>query len=434
MTPAWVVILLLLLSALFSSSELAIMGTPLYKIKQAVQHSKSKISKMLLHLRKNPERTLITILIGNNLVNVALSIYASNLWDTILKSVAISWAIGFMMVSVGITFLILFFGEIIPKVFATKFSLKLGLFFAPIINGIYYLLFPVVYLLEKFIKLLNKIIKSNEDRVCRDDVEIFVDEGKKQWIFSNQESMIIKNLLDFNSRRIEAVLRHRTDMFAVWWDTKLGEAIKQILNKPYSRIPVYLNDKDNIIWLVMLKDLLKFAQTTTNLQKPLKDFRLRKIFKIPITANIFDVFLKMKKLGQHFALVVDEYWGTEWIVTFEDILEEMVWDIRDEYDLEEEQEIQKIWTYEAIAKWDVSLREVLNVFNVEEFQIPKDLNEKIDEDDMISYIVLIMLKHFAKKGEKVNIWKLEIRVAEIEPDQNKILKVNLKYSPNNGKD
>jgi CBS domain containing-hemolysin-like protein len=150
MVPLLIVIGLLLLSALFSSSELAIMGVPIYKVKKFLKehpHGHAK-ADLLLSLRARSERTLIAILIGNNLVNVALSVYAARLGDTLLGSVALSGATAFVMISVTITFLILFFGEIIPKVFATRYALRFALVMAPIIQGVIYLLFPFVYLLE----------------------------------------------------------------------------------------------------------------------------------------------------------------------------------------------------------------------------------------------------------------------------------------------
>jgi CBS domain containing-hemolysin-like protein len=186
-------------------------------------------------------------LIGNNLVNVVLSIYAASLGDSILAKFAISGAIGLMIVSFTITFLILLFGEIIPKVIATRFSLKLGLLVAPVIYFLTYLLFPVVVVLEGIVKLLNKMFSSSEDKVSKEDIEIFIEDGQKQGLFSQIESDIIKNFLEFRDRGVESILKHRTEVFALPADIKLKDAIKQVLQKPYSRIPVYEGDKDNII-------------------------------------------------------------------------------------------------------------------------------------------------------------------------------------------
>lgn len=424
-------IFLLMLSAFFSASELAIMTIPLYKIKQLHQNWKSKLIGFLYKLRQNPERTLITILIWNNLVNVILSIYASKLWDWILAKLAIWWAIWLMLVSFTITFLILLFWEIIPKVIATRFSLWLWLIVSPIIYFLTLVLFPVVYFLEVIVKLLNKFFSWSEEKVSKEDIEIFIEEGQKQGIFSEIESMIIKNLLEFTERWVESVLKHRTEVFALPANMFLKDAVKKVLEKPYSRIPIFEGDKDNIIWILTLRDFLKYSQDKENLNKTLKELWLKSVFKVPITANIFDIFMKMKRTGNHFAVVLDEYWWTAWIVTFEDILEDMVGEIKDETDIAEESEIIKINKNELIAKWDVLLRDILRVLDYENFEISEELKEEISEDDMISYIILSMLKRFAKKWDKIKIADLECEVLEVNPKKNKILKVRCVKEENN---
>ncbi len=417
----FIVVLLLILSAFFSASELAIMTVPFYKIKQLVS-SNWKLIKFLYKLRQNSERTLITILIGNNLVNVILSIYASGLGDSILKGFAITGAIWLMIVSFSITFLILLFWEIIPKVFATKFSLNLALLVSPIIYFLQYLLFPFVFILELIVKLFNRLLSKSEDRVSKEDIEVFIEDWQKQWLFSSIESKIIKNFLEFNERGVESVLRHRTEVFALPVNMKLKEAIKKVLEKPYSRIPVYEQDKDNIIWIITLRDILKYSQNVDNLEKTLWELKLKPVFRVPVTANIFDIFMKMKKTWHHFAVVLDEYWGTEGIVTFEDILEDMVGDIKDESDIAEEKQIIKINNNQLIVSWDVLLREVLDELDIWEINIE---DEDFSEDDMISYIILEKLKRFAKNGDKIVIWNLVFEVVEIDPKKNKILKVKV---------
>jgi CBS domain containing-hemolysin-like protein len=219
----------------------------------------------------------------------------------------------------------LFFGEILPKIFATKFSLYFGMLFAPVIYFLSYMFFPIVWVLESIIKLLNKLVKSNEDRVSKDIVSMFVEDWEKQGILSNTESRIIKNLLDFNEKTVENILQHRTKIFALDWNMNLKNAIKEISKKTYSRIPVFSEDKDNIIWTITIRDIINLINEKKDLNTKLINLSLNKIFKIPLTASVFDIFLKMKKSWQHFSIVLDEQWWTAWIVTFEDVLEELVW-------------------------------------------------------------------------------------------------------------
>ena len=415
MSPWLVVILLLALSAFFSGSEIAIMSTPLYKLKLLKKQLKSKAVNIFYKLRTNPEKTLIAILLGNNLVNVMLSIYASKIGDELLRGIALSGAVGFFIISMGITILILLFGEIFPKLFATRFSVAFGLFAAPVINFLITLFYPIIWALEALVKFVEKTISppQSEKHSTREEVEIFVEEGEKNGVFSDMEAMIIKNFLEFHERDVESILTHRLDIFSLPAGITLKEAIKKALHKPYSRIPIYQGDKENIIWFVTLRDLLERAhEDKDNLSKPLSKFKIREILKIPVTANIFDVFLKMKRSGDHIALVVDEHWGTEGIITLEDILEDMVGDIKDETD-KEEHDIKRKSPTELEVKGDVLLREVLRELKLEEIKLPQDMELDDFEDTTLSYLVLAYLKSFPKKGEKVYFPPLEIIVEEL---------------------
>ncbi len=416
---------MLALSALFSSSELAIMWVPMYKIKKYIsENSKNPWSaKLLLNLREKSERTLIAILIGNNLVNVALSIYAATLWDTILAKFAIWGAVWFLMVSVSITFLILFFGEIIPKVFAAEYALKFGMFVSPIIKWIIFLLFPLVWVLEQIIYALKRLVWENEERVSKEDVDIFVEEWMKSWIFTKTESLIIHNFLEFSDRDVESVFQHRTSLVAVSEDITLADASAAFLENTYSRIPLYRGDKDQIVGLITLRDVLHLSQNEKNLTRTLKSFNLKNIAKVPITASIFDVFLDMKKHWRHFAVVIDEYGGTAWFVTFEDILEDLVGAIRDESDGREDAEITKIDQDTAKVQWDTILRDVIDILWINGFQIPEEFD--VSEEDTMSYIFLEVLKDFAKKWDVIQFGDIQLEVLKVNKEWDAIQKVRV---------
>ena len=421
-----IVVFLLLWSALFSASELAIMWVPLYKIKRFQrQNPTHRFAKILARLRERPERTLITILVGNNLMNVILSLYAWSLGDGITQWFGLTGPMGFFLISFAITFLILFFGEIIPKVFANRFSLSLALWISPLMLWLEYIIFPIVWLLEKMVQAINRLSKSDAEKVSRDDVEIFVEDGEKQGIFTEVESLIVKNLMDFRETSVDAVFRHRTEIFALSAWCELGEAIEEVLANPHSRIPIYQWDKDNIVGILTLRDILRLAYDEENKTKPLYSFSLNEVAKVPITASIFDMFMQMKKFGWHMAIVVDEYGGTAWLVTFEDILEAILGDIKDEVDTHEEQEIVDIDQDTLIVKGDVTLREVLHHLKLSEFQVPEDFADEIDEESMISYIILHHLKNFAKKGDTVLFGSLELTVTKVNHEGEKIERVKI---------
>lgn len=429
---SWIIIVFLLAaSAFFSASELAIMGVPMYKIQRFQrQFPKNTLVRYLLQLRNHPERTLITILIGNNLVNVIFSIYADNISSGILQYFAISWFIGSMIIVSTITFSLLLFGEIMPKAFASKFALKMALRIAPLIHTLHRLLIRIVRPLEQLIKRVNNLFSNVEEHVSRDDVEIFVEEWEKQGIFTAVESMIIRNLMVFRETSVEAVFKHRTEIFALSDTLTLQEAIKIVLTKPYSRIPIYHQDKDHIIWLLTLRDLLHIMHDQHSQNKKLREFEVKSIAKVPITASIFQMFTEMKVHGRHMAIVVDEYGWTAWLVTLEDILEMMVGDIKDESDHYEEQDIFVITWTKVIAKWDIILRDILHHFKITHLELPADLEDEIDEESMLSTIILERLKEFAQQGDKVHLWQLELEVYSIAGNGERMEKVKVTYFPN----
>lgn len=426
MIPLSIVIFLLLLSAVFSSSEIAIMWVPIYKIKKHLnEHPNDRKSQRLFALRENSDKTLIAILIGNNLVNVALSIYASQLGESILAWFAYTGALAFIVISIIVTFLILFFGEIIPKVFATKYALRFALAMTWPISFVMFILMPIVWALEQVIKVFHKILWSQQQLVSRADIEIFVNEWKQQKLFSQTEALIIHNFLEFRDRSVESILQHRTNIFALNEWITLNEAVHNVLENPYTRIPIYQWDKDHIVWVITIRELLKLYKEKSNHLQSLRSFGFRQVNKVPITAKIYDVFLEMKKYGWHFAVVIDEYGGTAWIVTFEDILEDLVGDIRDESDHREEWEIIRVDETSVVTKWEVPLRDIIDMLQLEWRKLPNDLEIDISEEDSVAYIMLSYLKDFAKKWDTISIGDLQFQVTKVNKYWDTILKVKI---------
>jgi len=310
--------------------------------------------------------------------------YAATLGDTILADVALTGAVWFLIVSVSITFLILFFGEIIPKVFATKYALKFALMVTPVIQFVIYLLYPFVYILEIVIKWFHKILWTDEDKVTRDDIEIFVEEGKKQWLFSASEALIVHNFLEFRQRFVESIFQHRTNVFAVSEELTLAEAVVQMHANSHSRVPIFRWDKDQIVGLISLR-------------------------------------------GWHFAVVIDEYGGTAWIVTFEDILEDLVWAIRDETDTLEVWDIIKENDTSLRVKWEVPLRDVIDALHLKGWKFSEEKAEYLSEEETVSYIIIHCLKDFAKQWDVVRLWKLWLEVIKVNKHWDKIVSVRALY-------
>ena len=287
------------------------------------------------------------------------------------------------------------------------------------------LLYPFVWILEQVIQSLHKILWSQEELVSRDDIEIFVNEWKQQEIFSQTEALIIHNFLEFRDRSVDSIFQHRTNIFALNELTTLNDAVHKVLDNPYTRIPLYRWDKDHITGVITLRELLRLYKDEKNHLQSLKSFGYKQINKVPVTANIYDLFLDMKKYGWHFAVVIDEYGWTAWIVTFEDILEDLVGDIRDESDHREEGEIVKIDESTLIAKWDVPLRDVIDVLQLEGWKLPSDLEVDISEEDTIAYVMLSYLKDFAKKWDTIVVGDIQLEVTKVNKYGDTILKVKI---------
>ena len=156
--------------------------------------------------------------------------------------------------------------------------------------------------------------------------------------------------MDFRQTSVESVSRHRIEIFALDQEETIQDAVAKVLHKPYSRIPIYQKNKDHIIGIITIRDLLQIASDSNNTLKKIKDFQISTIAKVPVTASIFDMFMEMKKHGWHMAIVIDEYGGTAGLVTFEDILEAMVGDIKDESDQYEEQDIFELSPKSILVK------------------------------------------------------------------------------------
>lgn len=304
------------------------------------------------------------------------------------------------------------------------------MFVSPIIQWVIRILYPLVWVLEQVIYALKRMVWAEGEKVSKEDVEIFVEEWKKAEIFTNTEALIIHNFLEFSERDVESVFQHRKNVFALDEEITLADATQQILGNPYSRVPLYRWDKDTLVAMLTLRDVLLLNQNPTNLSKSLKEFSLRAVEKVPITASIFDVFLDMKKHGQHFAVVIDEYWGTAWIVTFEDILEDMVWAIRDESDGREDAEIVKIDDSSCRVQWGTILRDIIDILQISWYKVPDEYSD-ISEEDTVAYVILEVLKDFAKKWEIIHLGDLTFEVLKVNKEWDAIKKVKVSYIEKN---
>lgn len=330
------IFLLLLLGAFFSGSEIALFSLDKKKIKE-IKGKRPLIGAYIDNLLEYPRRFLVTILFGNNIVNMAVAIISVNLALEIAADWNITKEAVLLVQIIIITLLILFFGEIIPKLFANKFPVKFSLAVAVPLYWFNVLVYPISKLLSDLLKFTVSRLGNYNSRTAIGQSEIaeLADLGIEKGTIEEEEHELIHGLVQYKSVVVREIMTPRVDISAVGVDTTFDELIAKITESGHSRIPLYSNSLDEIIGVIYAKDILQF------LAKPelKKDFALLKIARqplfIPETKLISDLMGEFQNKNMHVGIVVDEYGGTSGLVSFEDILEEIVGDIRDELDKEE---------------------------------------------------------------------------------------------------
>jgi Mg2+/Co2+ transporter CorB len=321
-------IVLLFLSAFFSGSETALVSISRLRVRHLVKHRKPG-SKELKKLKEDPKRLLITILIGNNLVNVSASALATLIAMDIFKSNAVSYAIGIM------TFLILVFGEITPKSFATYHNRKIALLVAKPILFLSVILYPLVIVFDGIALFFMKIFgwgRKKKPVVTEAEIKSIVELGEDVGAIKKAEEVLIKNVFRFDDVEVEDIMTPKEKIFSLDAEKKLREVMPLILRKHYTRIPVYRDYPENIMGVISKNDILRcYANRKTDV--PLRKI-MKHIFYI-LDKRTIDVLLKQfLSKNIHLAVVMDENHVLRGIVTLEDVLEELVGEITDEKEIE----------------------------------------------------------------------------------------------------
>lgn len=378
-------ILLIALSAFFSGVETAVMSVSLVKARALVRQKK-RGAKALLRLKENPSRFLITILVGNNLVNIFAASLATILFTEIFGSTGIGIATGIM------TFLILVFGEITPKTFAAHNAEKISLMVARPVEILSYLLFPLIKILEGLTSYLQKF--GSKQRLTEEEIKTIVSMGYEEGVLKKNIAKMMESVLNFEDIRAEEVMTPKTDIAFVNADAKLKDVIDYVIKSPYSRYPAYSKTKDNIVGILDIDDVLEYVKKK-KLGIKVKNI-VRDVYFIPETKKINELLSEFQKKGTRMAIVVNEYGSVLGLVTMEDILEEIVGEIFDKSQ-KKNHYIQKIDrnTWLVDAKADVErVEEILGV----------KLNEK--HFNTFGGFIEHKLGRIPRKGEKIDLGKL----------------------------
>lgn len=314
------IVILIGLYALFSGLEIAIVGTRRSKIMQ-LYRKKIPGSSALYKLKSNPSRMTSSVNLGNTLVNVASSVLAADVAIKLLGNAGVGLAIGIM------TFVILVFGEILPKTYSNIQPEKVALRFSNFLLVFTYAMYPFVLFLEYVTKLFLKLggRSSYPKPITEEDIKEVIDLGLSEKALEQEEHELVHNALEFDDKPIIDVMTPKKDIFSLNYDKLLSEVFSKIKEKGFSRIPVYSPNSDNIVGVLHIWDIAKLPESEYSKTKIGKI--TRKPFFVHSNENISDLLIALKKNESHMAIVIDDNENLQGIITVEDLLEEIVGDI-----------------------------------------------------------------------------------------------------------
>lgn len=377
------IIILLFLSAFFSSAETAL--TTVNKIRmRTLAESGNKRAARVLRITDDPGKMLSAILIGNNIVNLSASSVSTSLAIHFFGNAGAGIATGIL------TFLILIFGEVTPKTMATIKADSMSLYVSAIIELLMKLLTPLIFIINKLsmglMILLRVNVKDAEQNITEEELRTIVDVSQESGVIENEERDMIHNLFDFGDAEAKEIMVPRIDMTFVQADATYQEVLEVFRQDMFTRMPVYEDSTDNVIGIINMKDFL--------LQNDTPDFSVRKLLRKPYFTyehkNTADLFLEMRKSSISLAIVLDEYGVTAGLITLEDLLEEIVGEIRDEYDADEEDDITQINEREFY---------VLGSANLDDVSDALGYSFTSDDYDTIGGYCLGLLDHLPEKNE-----------------------------------
>jgi gliding motility-associated protein GldE len=412
----WLVVLVLLVcSALISGTEVAFFSLQLKSLEEDDQSSDIALQRVIT-LLKNPKRLLATILVANNFINIAIVLVFAVLSDSFLGE--IENPILMLIIEVGIiTGLILIFGEILPKVYANRNALQFSKRMSLVISILdRYLLFWITYPMSKTTTFLEKRLGDQKNQFSVDKLSQALElTGDHET--TSDEQRILEGIVNFGNTDTREVMCPRMDMFALSDELTLEEILPVILEQGFSRIPVFQEKKDNIKGILYTKDLLP------NLDNP--NFVWQDILKPPIyvpeNKKLDDLLKEFQQKKIHLAIVVDEYGGTSGLISLEDIMEEIVGDISDEFD-EESLSYSKLDEKTYVFEAKISLKDFFKVIHLEETEQFESVK---GDSETLAGLLLEIAKRFPKKGQKIRFERYIFTVEEIDQMRIKQVKVVL---------
>lgn len=326
-----IILVCLILSAFFSATETALSTANSIRIRRLAEENNKGAQKALI-LIENYDRTITSILIGNNLVNIAASTASAFIFTNLIFNPSIANIVSTLVM----TLIIITFSEIIPKTYAKANATKYVLKISGLMWIFYKLFFPIAYFYTKFTTKTRKNVNSDEETVTGEELETIIDSMEDQGVFDEDHADIIQGAVSLGYKKVLDIMTPRVDTTAIAIDDSAEDVFKIFLETQFSRLPVYDSDKDNMVGILQIKDfLIAMAQEENKANIKIKDLIIEPLY-VSKQTKVDDLIKVMQDEKKHFAIVSDEYGGTSGVVTMEDALEELVGEIYDEYDQDEE--------------------------------------------------------------------------------------------------
>lgn len=422
-------LLLLLGSGLVSASEVAYFSLGVKDIKE-LEDEDSPTSRLILSLKEKPRYLLATILITNNFINITIVIVAESILRQILgkenidyigqilynllpsnlySSSTLATTFNFLITVVGVTFILVLFGEAMPKIYATLNKFNILKLMARPLSVLMYVLKPISRFLVTWSSNIEKSLSNNSTSgTSREDLDTAIDLTVSPTDdTSTQEADILKSIVNFGGISVRQIMRPRIDIIGLDWEMSDKDVLKIVRDSGYSRLPVYKDDLDNIVGIIYVKDLLSLNDENDS-QNWQAIMRTSMLF-VPESKKIDELLREFQKKRMHMAIIVDEFGGTVGIATLEDIMEEVVGDIKDEYDVEEDIEFIKLSDNQFIFDGKTLLKDVCRIVNLNTTYFDSHKGEA----DSLAGLMLEMLGKMPNIDESILIEHVQIKAISV---------------------
>ena len=407
----FLLVILLIFSGFISGSEVA-----LFSLSKSEIESKSDLKsfKIITNLLEKPNKLLATILVANNLINIGIVILFTKLGEVLFSAIE-SPLIKFFLEIVVATFLILLFGEILPKIYASRNNINFSRIIAYPLRILDIIFSPISLPMQKFSNYIKNKLAIQNSNISIDQISHALDLTRPEDT-TKQEQKILKGIVNFGNIDTKEIMRPRIDIFALDSKLKSEEIIKSITTTNHSRIPVFDENLDKIIGVLHIKDLLPFLDK--------KEFQWKKLLReplfIPENKKLDDLMLEFQEKKVHLAIVVDEYGGTSGLVSLEDVIEEIVGDISDEFD-DDNLLYSKIDDQNFIFDGKTSLHDLCRIINEN-----KNIFDQYKGDaETIAGFILEISRSFPKKNSKINFMKFIFTIESIDKKRIKQIKLTI---------